>query len=93
MSYIEEERKRYNRAVGVAEYILEGNTKKEAMKEFRVSRDTIDRDLDFLKNCYYGNEKRNLQLYDPHHRSGGVSGAGLKRSSGGCRHRFRHGFL
>ena len=63
MSYIEEERKRYNRAVGVAEYILEGNTKKEAMKEFRVSRDTIDRDLDFLKNCYYGNEKRNLQLY------------------------------
>ena len=63
MSYIDEERKRYNRAVGVAEYILEGNTKKEAMKEFRVSRDTIDRDLDFLKNCYYGNEKRNLQLY------------------------------
>ena len=50
MSYIDEERKRYNRAVGVAEYILEGNTKKEAMKEFRVSRDTIDRDLDFLKN-------------------------------------------
>lgn len=63
MSYIEEERKRYNRAVGIAEFILEGNTKKEAMKEFRVSRDTIDRDLEFLKNCYYRNEKRNLQLY------------------------------
>ena len=63
MSYIEEERKRYNRAVGIAEFILEGNTKKEAMKEFRVSRDTIDRDLEFLKNCYYGNEKRNLKLY------------------------------
>ncbi len=62
MSYIEE-RKRYNRAVGIAEFILEGNTKKEAMKEFRVSRDTIDRDLEFLKNCYYGNEKRNLKLY------------------------------
>lgn len=63
MSYIEEERKRYNRDVGIAEFILEGNTKKEAMKEFRVSRDTIDRDLEFLKNCYYRNEKRNLQLY------------------------------
>ena len=63
MSCIEEERKRYNRAVGFAEYILEGNTKKETIKEFRVSRDTIDRDLVFLKNCHYGNEKRNLQLY------------------------------
>lgn len=63
MSCIEKERKRYNRAVGIAQFILEGNTKKEAIKEFRVSRDTIDRDLDFLKNCYYGNEKRNLQLY------------------------------
>ena len=58
-----EERKRYNRAVGVAEYIFEGNTKKEAIKKFRVSRDTIDRDLEFLRNCHYGNEKRNLQLY------------------------------
>ena len=63
MSYIDEERKRYNRSVGVAEYILEGNTKKEEIKEFRVSRDTIDRDLELLRNCHCGDEKRNLQLY------------------------------
>ena len=63
MRYIDEERKRYNRAVGIAEFIIEGNTKKEAMKEFRVSRDTIDRDLELLRNCHCGDEKRNLQLY------------------------------
>lgn len=63
MSYIKKERARYNRSVGIAEFIIEGNTKKETMKEFKISKDTIDRDLEFLRNCYYGNEKRNLQLY------------------------------
>ena len=63
MSYIEERRKRYNRAVGVAEFIIEENTIKETREEFGISKNTIERDLEFLKICRLGDVKRNVQLY------------------------------
>lgn len=63
-SYTEAQgRKRYNRAVGIAEFIIEGNTKQETVEEFRVSRDTIDRDLEFLRTCLWGDKEGNLKLY------------------------------
>lgn len=56
--------KRYNRAVGVAEFIIEGHTISQTMEEFRISKDTIQRDLKYLGENDYGiNGKRNLELY------------------------------
>ena len=56
-------RKRYNRAVGIAKFIIKGNTKEKAVEEFGVSRDTINRDLEFLRTCSWGDEKENSKLY------------------------------
>lgn len=63
MDYVEKTRKKYNRAVGIAEFIIEGNTRKDAAEEFNVSTCTIERDLNFLACCEIGNPKRNLKLY------------------------------
>lgn len=57
-------RERYNRAIGIAEFIIEGHTLKETMDEFGVKKDTISRDLVFLAQYGYGEEaKRNQELY------------------------------
>ena len=62
-SYIEKERVRYNRAVGVAEFIIEGNTIKKTREEFNISRETIERNLEFLVHCLLGDRNRNIKLY------------------------------
>lgn len=54
------------RAISVADYILEGNghSIKEAAIEFRLSRNTLERDINYLGNCaFYGNlpNKKELQ--------------------------------
>lgn len=55
---------RYNRAVGIAQFILEGHTIEETKEEFRVSKTTISRDLNFLAQYGYGKEQeKNLELY------------------------------
>lgn len=65
MSYIEKKRARYNRAVGIAQYIVEENAAiKKVKEEFNISKETIEKDLDFLKHCPLGDEKENKQLYD-----------------------------
>lgn len=56
--------RKYNRAIGIAEYIAQGHGIKETKEEFGVSKDTIHRDLIFLANEGYGEElKRNQRLY------------------------------
>ena len=56
--------KRYNRAVGIAEFIAEGHTIREVKDEFKISRQTMERDLNFLAQCGYGEEaKKNINLY------------------------------
>ena len=56
--------KRYNRALGIAEFIAEGHSIKETIEEFGVSKDTISNDLNFLVGEGYGKEyERNLKLY------------------------------
>lgn len=56
--------KRYNRAVGIAEFIVEGHTIRETIDEFRVSKETIKRDLIFLQGYGIGEQaKRNEELF------------------------------
>ena len=55
---------RYNRALSVALYILEGNTLKSAKKEFNLCERTLQRDLKFLYMYGYGEVlKRNRIIY------------------------------
>ena len=54
---------KYYRAVGIAEFIIEGHTLDETKEEFRISKDTITRDLNFLLSCLYGNHEYNIKLY------------------------------
>lgn len=57
-------RKRYNRAFGIAEFIVEGHTIRQTIDEFGVSKGTIERDLIFLAQFGYGEEaKKNMELY------------------------------
>ncbi len=56
-------KKKYYRAVGVAEFIIEGHTIKQTTNEFRISSDTITKDLKYLVSCEYGNQKENIKLY------------------------------
>ena len=44
-------KKKYYRAVGVAEFIIEGHTIKQTTNEFRISSDTITKDLKYLVSC------------------------------------------
>ena len=54
---------RYNKAVGYANYILEGHTLKETAEEFQVAKDTVHRYLYELNNYGYGEEaKKNIEL-------------------------------
>ena len=56
--------KRYNRALGIAEFIAEGHGIEETKEEFGVSKDIISRDLTFLAGQGYGKElERNQKLY------------------------------
>ena len=57
-----DQRKHYNRAVGIAEFILEGHSIKETSEEFRVSKDLVCRDLEFLAGYGYGEELRNNRI-------------------------------
>ena len=57
-------KKRYNRALSIAEFIVEGHTLKQTAEEFRVSDTTVKRDLEFLIS--QGNREeydRNFKLY------------------------------
>lgn len=55
---------RYNRAVGIAEFIIEGHTIKETIEEFQVSKETIKRDMIFLQGYGMGEQlKRNEELF------------------------------
>lgn len=57
-------KKRYNRAVGIAEFIAEGHSIRQTKEEFRISKDTIRKDLEFLATYGYGKEnERNMLLY------------------------------
>ena len=56
--------KRYYRAIGVAEFIAEGHSIAETKEEFRISKDTIRKDLNFLAEYGYGKEnEKNMLLY------------------------------
>ena len=46
---------RYNRAVGIEKFIIEGHTIKETIEEFRVSKETIKRDIIFCKDTEWEN--------------------------------------
>lgn len=52
-----------SRAIAIADYILEeeGHSTKEAAKEFRISKDTVEKSINLLGSCAYfnhdGNEK------------------------------------
>lgn len=55
--------RRYNRALGIAEFIAEGHNIEETKEEFGVSGCTINRDLYFLAGQGYGKEsQRNIEL-------------------------------
>lgn len=59
-------RERYNRAVGVAEFIIEGHTKNETAEEFGIAKTTVYHDLEFLfYYCSQSHEERekNRKLY------------------------------
>ena len=45
---------RYNRAVGIEKFIIEGHTIKETIEEFRVSKETIKRDIIFFARIRNG---------------------------------------
>lgn len=54
-----------NRAIAVADYILEdnGHSVAEASTEFNLCKSTIKRDINFLGVCaFYGNEKNEHEL-------------------------------
>ena len=58
------EYKRYYRARGIAEFILEGHSSPEAAKEFGVSTRTVTNDLAFLSRYGYGKQlAENVKLY------------------------------
>ena len=44
-----------SRAIAIADYILEddGHSTKEAAKEFRISKDTVDNSINLLGTCAY----------------------------------------
>lgn len=44
--------RRYNRAVGICQLILEGNTYEEDAKEYDVGATTAKNDVMFLCSCY-----------------------------------------
>ena len=57
-------KKRYRRAISIAEFIAEGHTLKQTSEEFRISDATVKRDLEFLIS--QGNLEeynRNVKLY------------------------------
>lgn len=57
-------KKRYYRAVAIAEFIAEGHTIAETMKEIGVCKETIRKDLIFLADYGYGKEnEKNMLLY------------------------------
>lgn len=55
----------YYRAIGIAEYIIEGHNITQTQEEFGVSRDTISKSLDCLRTFgSFGKElNRNQLLY------------------------------
>lgn len=57
-------RDRYNRARGIAEYILEGHNVREAEEEFRLTNKTIWCELRFLRDFGYDYENlKNKTIY------------------------------
>lgn len=59
-------RERYNRALGVTEFIIEGHTEAEAAEEFGIAQTTVRSDLEFLfhySGCSYVEQEKNSKLY------------------------------
>ena len=58
-------REKYNRALQIADYIIEGgHSVDDVVKEFRICRQTYQSDMRLLCSWGYGEEhKRNLILY------------------------------
>lgn len=55
------------RAISVADFILEdnGHSIAEAAEEFKVSKSTIERDINYLGNCaFYGNLPNEKELQE-----------------------------
>ncbi len=57
--------KRYKRALRIADFLMEGGYLiQDAAKEFRISRDTVRKDLQFLATHGYDKElERNRIMY------------------------------
>ncbi len=71
--------KRYYRAVGVAEFIVEGHTIAETEEEFGITKCTIQRDLQYLSHFGYGEElAKNQKLFIR-------AKVQLKRNIGACK--------
>lgn len=64
---MKEKSNRYYLAISVAEYIIEGHNKLQAMEEFDITRGTFDRLLEFLStNNYSLYLKAKIQLSKRH---------------------------
>lgn len=56
--------KRYNRDLGIVEFIVEGHTMKQTAEEFKVSEATVNRALKFIITQGDREEhERNVRLY------------------------------